>query len=168
MDIPYTIRDANQEDLVRIVEIYNSTIQSRMVTADIEMVEIESRLDWFLNHTSDKRPLWVMEDDGTIIGWLSFQDFYGRPAYQATAEISIYMDLSYRKKRVGAHFLEYAIQRAPSFGIETLLGFIFAHNEPSIRLFKKYGFEEWGHLPGVAELDGVKKDLLILGKKTSD
>lgn len=165
MDIPYKIRDANQEDLVRIVEIYNSTIQSRMVTADIEIVDAESRIDWFLNHTSEKRPLWVMEEDGTIIGWLSFQDFYGRPAYQATAEISIYMDHSYRNKGVGAHFMEYAIKRAPSLGIETLLGFIFAHNEPSIRLFMKYGFEEWGNFPGVAELDGVKKDLLILGKK---
>ena len=160
----YTIRDANQEDLARIVEIYNSTIESRMVTADTDMVDVEERLNWFLNHTPDKRPLWEMEDEGAIIGWLSFQDFYGRPAYQATAEISIYLDGTYRKKRLGVYFLDYAITRAPSLGIETLLGFIFAHNEPSIRLFKKFGFEEWAHLPKVAELDGVKRDLLILGR----
>jgi L-amino acid N-acyltransferase YncA len=165
LDQPYTIRDANQKDLARIVEIYNSTIQSRMVTADTEMVDIESRLDWFLNHTSEKRPLWVMEDDGMIVGWLSFQDFYGRPAYQATAEISIYIDPAYRKKGIGAIFLDYAIKNAPNLRIQTLLGFIFAHNEPSIRLFKKFGFEQWAHLPGVAELDGVKRDLLILGQR---
>ena len=161
----YTIRDANQEDLARIVEIYNSTIESRMVTADTEMVHAEDRLEWFLNHTPDKRPLWVMEEEGLIIGWLSFQDFYGRPAYQATAEISIYVDLDYRGKHLGAYFIEYAMEHAPSLGIETLLGFIFAHNEPSIRLFKKFGFEEWAHLPKVAELDGIKRDLLILGRR---
>ena len=165
MNQPYTIRDANEKDLARIVEIYNSTIQSRMVTADTEMVDVESRLDWFLNHTSEKRPLWVMEDDGMIVGWLSFQDFYGRPAYQATAEISIYIDPAYRKKGIGAKFLDYAIKNAPTIRIHTLLGFIFAHNEPSIRLFKKFGFEQWAHFPGVAELDGVKRDLLILGRK---
>lgn len=168
MNQPYTIRDANEKDLARIVEIYNSTIQSRMVTADTEMVDVESRLDWFLNHTSEKRPLWVMEDDGMIVGWLSFQDFYGRPAYQATAEISIYIDPAYRKKGIGAKFLDYAIMNAPTLRIHTLLGFIFAHNGPSIRLFKKFGFEQWAHLPGVAELDGVKRDLLILGRKVID
>ncbi len=168
MDHTYTIRDAKQKDLARIVEIYNSTIESRMVTADTEMVDVESRLDWFLNHTSDKRPLWVMEDDGMIMGWLSFQDFYGRPAYQATAEISIYIDPAYRSKGIGVKFLDYAINHAPGLKLNTLLGFIFAHNEPSIRLFKKFGFEEWAHLPGVAELDGVRRDLLILGKKVID
>ena len=167
MNTPYTIRDANQNDLARIVDIYNSTIESRMVTADTEMVDVESRLEWFLNHNPENRPLWVMEDDDIIIGWLSFQDFYGRPAYQATAEISIYIDQEYRKKKIGVWLLDYAIKQAPRLGIETLLGFIFAHNEPSIRLFKKFGFKEWAHLPEVAELDGVKRDLLILGLKTS-
>ena len=167
MVIPYTIRDANQDDLARIVEIYNSTIASRMVTADTEIVDIESRLDWFYQHTPDSRPLWVVEEADTIIAWLSFQDFYGRAAYQATAEISIYIDQDYRKKKIGVWLLDYAIKQAPRLGIETLLGFIFAHNEPSIRLFKKFGFKEWAHLPEVAELDGVKRDLLILGLKTN-
>jgi L-amino acid N-acyltransferase YncA len=37
------IRDAVEEDLPAIVEIYNSTVPSRMVTADPEPVSIESR-----------------------------------------------------------------------------------------------------------------------------
>jgi L-amino acid N-acyltransferase YncA len=47
----------------------------------------------------------------------------------------------------------------------TLLGFIFGHNEPSLQLFYRFGFEKWGHLPNVAELDGIERDLIILGKK---
>jgi L-amino acid N-acyltransferase YncA len=46
-----------------------------------------------------------------------------------------------------------------------LLGFIFAHNEPSLRLFAKFGFERWGYLPKVAELDEVERDLVIMGKR---
>lgn len=162
------IRDAHIEDLPRIVEIYNSTIAGRMVTADLEPVSVESRTGWFHDHQPSQRPLWVMTEDEVIIGWLSFQDFYGRAAYQATAEVSIYMDPAYRKRGIGAAFLEEAIRRAPDYGIRTLLGFIFGHNEPSIRLFKRYGFDTWAHMPRVAELDGVERDLVILGKRLGE
>jgi len=43
--------------------------------------------------------------------------------------------------------------------------FIFAHNERSVALFRKFGFETWAHLPRVAVLDGVERDLLILGRR---
>ena len=49
-----------------------------------------------------------------------------------------------------------------------LLGFIFAHNEPSLRLFEKLGFARWGCLPRVAELDGVERDLVIVGLRIGD
>jgi phosphinothricin acetyltransferase len=48
-----------------------------------------------------------------------------------------------------------------------LLGFIFGHNEPSLRLFESFGFERWGFLPNVAELDGLERDLIIVGRRVS-
>jgi phosphinothricin acetyltransferase len=60
-------RNATQEDLVRIVEIYNSTIASRMVTADTEPVTLSSRQKWFAEYDSEKRPLWVVENSNTDI-----------------------------------------------------------------------------------------------------
>ncbi len=159
-------RDATQDDLVRIVEIYNSTVPSRMVTADTESVTVESRQKWFDEHTPSKRPLWVIENaDHIIIGWVSFQSFYGRPAYNATVEISIYIDTQYRGQGVGKEILRYCIDNAPKFGIKTLLGFIFEHNEPSLRLFRHFGFEDWATLPNIALLDGQERGLKILGKR---
>ena len=158
-------RDAIQKDLFKIVEIYNSTIASRMVTADTEPVPVESRQKWFEEHDSRKRPLWVIENDDNMIGWVSFQSFYGRPAYDATVEISIYLDPQQRGKGVGKEILQYCIDAAPEFGIKTLLGFIFSHNEPSLKLFRNAGFEDWGTLPGIAVLDGVERGLEILGKR---
>jgi len=157
-------RDAQQKDLPVIVAIYNSTIEGRMVTADVTPVSVESKQQWFNEHSSDKHPLWIVEDENeTIVGWVSFQAFYGRPAYDATAEISIYLEPLERGKGYGKKILQYAMQEAPSFGITTLLGFIFAHNEPSLELFYKLGFEEWGHLKNIANLDGVARSLKILG-----
>jgi L-amino acid N-acyltransferase YncA len=160
-----TVRDAEIDDLATIVEIYNSTISGRMVTADTEPVSVDSRKQWFKEHSPSFRPLWVIEYQGGICGWISFQSFYGRPAYNATAEISIYIHENYRGKRIGKYIMQKAIDACPELGIKTLLGFIFGHNKPSLDLFANFGFEKWAHLPNVAELDGVERDLIILGKR---
>jgi L-amino acid N-acyltransferase YncA len=160
-------RDASIEDLPMIVDIYNSTVPSRMVTADTEPVSINDRLDWFHNHNPYKRPLWVVEYGGEISGWVSLQSFYGRPAYHATAEISIYLHESFRGKGLGKKILNKVIEECPKFEINTILAFIFGHNKSSLELFSSFGFEKWAHLPEVAILDGIKRDLVILGKKIS-
>jgi phosphinothricin acetyltransferase len=158
------IRDAREEDLPAVVEIYNASIPGRMATADTEPVSLEARRAWFHEHAPDRHPLWVFEREGEIAGWLSFGPFYGRPAYAATAEISVYVAPRRQRQGVATALLREAIGRAPSLHLSTLLGFVFAHNAPSVALFHRFGFREWGHLPEVAELDGAKRDLLILGR----
>ena len=160
-------RDATLDDLPGIVAIYNSTVPSRLVTADLEPVTVESRLAWFHAHGPQTRPLWVVEENGTVLAWLSFSDFYGRPAYLRSAEVSIYLAESMRGKGLGKQLLQAALERAPALGIDTVLGFIFGHNEPSLRLFKGFEFQTWGTLPRVAVLDGVERDLVILGRRLS-
>lgn len=157
------IRNATRADLPDIITIYNSTVASRMVTADIEPVSIESRIPWFEAHNTTNRPLWVAELENIIIGWLSFQSFYGRPAYLSTVEVSIYVAETNRHKQIGRNLMHFAIEKASFLGVKTLLGFIFAHNEPSLRLFESCGFQRWGLLPQVAQLDGKNYDLAILG-----
>jgi L-amino acid N-acyltransferase YncA len=160
------LRIAEITDLPAIVNIYNQTIASRMVTADITPIQVEEKIAWFEQHSAQHRPLWVLENDtNEIIAWMSFQSFYGRPAYNATVEISIYIDENYRNQKIGNYLLQYALSHAKEYNIETILGFIFANNTPSIALFQKYGFVVWGHLPEIAQLDDQKRDLLIMGRK---
>ena len=61
--------------------------------------------------------------------------------------------------------MKHALDACPKLGIRTMLGFVFGHNEPSLTLLRKFQFEEWGHLPKVAELDGIERDLVILGRR---
>jgi len=160
-----TFRLATAADLPAIVAIYNSTVASRQVTADLEPISVESRQTWFDAHQTPLRPLWVLEQDGEVLGWASLSDFYGRPAYQGTAELSVYLREDCRGQGLGRRLLDEALERAPALGIDTLLGFIFGHNQPSLALFERYGFSRWGELPAVAELDGVKRDLIIVGRR---
>src|ERR1044071_7944081 len=158
------IRDAVEADLPAIVEIYNATVPTRMVTAELEPTTVEARLPWFHEHSPEQYPFWVAELEGRVIGWLDFKKFLPRCAYRGTAEISVYVDEKFRRRGVGQRLLEQAIARAPSLGITALVGLIFGHNEPSLKLFQRLGFERWGFFPGVAQLDGVERDLVVMGR----
>lgn len=156
---------ANREDLPKIVATYNASIPSRLATADLEPVTTESKQKWFDDHEPSKRPLWLVMESGRYAGWVSFTSFYGRPAYSKTVEVSIYIEPTFQGKGLGKKCLQFAEEEAKKRGILTLLGFIFGHNEASLKLFYNQGFIKWAQLPEVADMEGVWRDLIIVGKK---
>ncbi|MCK2046621.1 GNAT family N-acetyltransferase [Chromohalobacter moromii] len=157
-------RHAQSRDLARIVEIYNQSIPGRLATADLVPVTVEARQAWFDAH-DEAHPLWVLEVDEKIVGWASLQPFYGRAAYAATNEASLYVAREHQGCGYGKQLVERLIDSAMALGRQTLLGFIFAHNAPSLALFQRCGFERWGLLPEVADLDGQPTSLAILGRR---
>jgi L-amino acid N-acyltransferase YncA len=159
--ITFTFAELN--DLPNIVSTYNSTVASQLVTADLEPVSIESKLDWFHKHNTINRPLWLVQYNNNYAGWMSFNSFYGRPAYDGTVELSIYLEEAYRGLGLGKACLKEALNKAPAMNIHTLLGFIFGHNQPSLNLFTQFNFEKWAHLPKIANMNGVMRDLIIMG-----
>lgn len=161
-----SIRIAQLADLPAIVAIYNASIPGRMATADTALVTVDERAGWFAEFDPKRRPLWVFcTATNDPVGWLSVRSFYGRPAYHATAEIGTYVAPEARRAGVARHLLAHALHHAPGLGLRTLLAFVFGHNEPSIALFERAGFSSWGRLPSVAELDGIERDLVILGRR---
>ncbi|MDF2448907.1 MAG: ywnH [Bacteroidota bacterium] len=163
MNIVFT--NARKTDLEKIVATYNSTISSRLVTADLEPVSVKSKEAWFEAHNPDSRPLWIIEVDATYVGWMSFNSFYGRPAYNGTVEVSIYLEEDARGKGLGRKCLQKAFEACEHLNIKTLLGFIFDHNEPSLKLFYNMGFEKWAHLPRIADMVEAERGLIIVGKR---
>jgi L-amino acid N-acyltransferase YncA len=162
------MRVATENDLHEIVSIYNSTILTRQSTADTTEVSVESRLEWYRQHDPKKRPLLVHEDNKKVVAWVSFQSFYGRPAYDHTAEISIYISPGYRGRGLGRLLLAESLEMTSQLEIKTVICFIFSHNIPSIELFKSFGFDEWGHLPDIAVMDRKEYSLTILGKRVNE
>ncbi|MGK0552261.1 GNAT family N-acetyltransferase [Enterococcus faecalis] len=157
---------AQKDDLAYIVAVYNQAITTRLATADLTPITVESRLTWFAQHQDYKHPLWLIQRGNEVVGWASLSSFYGRPAYQQTVEVSIYIDPAYQGQKIGSAALQQVIQQAQLRSMTTLLAFVFSHNLPSLTLFEKAGFEAWGKLPGVAYLDDQEAcDLTILGKK---
>ncbi|CAM3120325.1 GNAT family N-acetyltransferase [Lactiplantibacillus plajomi] len=164
MDV--TLRPATMSDLPIIVDIYNQTIPSHQVTADLKPVTVNERRAWFLAHTPEHYPMWVVETtERLVVGWLSFSPFYGRAAYAKTTEISLYLDRSVQGKGIGSQVLALVPTRLATVGLTAVVAYIFSSNIPSIKLFKKFGYQQWGFLPGVAELAGRSNDLVIMGQR---
>ncbi len=161
------IRAAVAADLEAIVAIYNQSIPGRQATADTEPISIASRSQWFAAHQPDSYPLWVAARQTEILGWLGLQPFNSRPAYRATAEVSLYVANHCQGQGIGRTLLEQAIARSPQLHLRTLVALIFAHNQPSLYLFEQYQFIERGYLPLIAELDGQERDLVILARRIS-
>jgi len=158
------IRDAVESDLPSIIKIYNAAVATRVATAQLEQVTLKDRRGWLKEHSADRHPFWVLEMDRQIAGWLTLKPFLPRCAYRGTAEVSVYVDEKFRRRGVGRTLLGEAIARASSLKINAMVGLIFAHNEPSLKLFERLGFEKWGLLPRVARLDDIERDLTIMGR----
>lgn len=163
-DAETKIRDAVEADLPAIIDIYNAAIATRVATAQLEPVTIESRRHWLSEHSPDRYPFRVAEIHGRVAGWLSCKAFLPRCAYRGTIELSVYVDETFRRRGIATKLVEDVLARAPSLRIKAMVGLIFAHNESSLRLFGRLGFARWGLLPGVARVDGVQRDLVVLGR----
>ena len=161
----YSIRIATEADLPAIIAIYNESIPGRTATADTTPVTVQDRMEWFKKHDPATHPIFVYEEGGKIVGWTSLSPFYGRPAYKKTAEVSTYVTTRRHQSGIGSALQWHTISVCPQYGIRTLLSFVFGHNVASIRLNTKFGFVTWGHLPCIAELDGIERDVVIMGKR---
>jgi len=155
------IRLAKAQDLAAVVEIYNQTIACGFVTADVEPVTVESREAWFYQRDA-QRPIWVYEVEGVVAGWLSLSNFYGRPAYRRTAEISVYVHDHYKQQGIAKALIALALDSAPELGIHKLLAFVFGQNAPSMAMLQKQGFKRAGFIGEAALVHNQLMDLVIL------
>jgi L-amino acid N-acyltransferase YncA len=162
MSLDQIIRHATVLDLPAIVDIYNQSIPGGWSTADTKPITVEERREWFSKFSPNKRPIWVVEISGQVVGWASLSSFYaGRPAYDATAEISMYITSAQQKQGLGRRLKEFVIAQCPMLGITTLISMHFDHNEPTRRLNERLGFTISGHLQNIAMIDGVSRGLYI-------
>lgn len=159
------LRRAKKDDIPHIVNIYNDAILSKISTADVTPVLVKDKLKEFEKQDKKRYPIWVNEYSGKVIAYFSLKPFYGRAGYDKTCEIGIYIDKNFQGQKLGQYFLCEAISYAKELEFNNILAFVFKTNLVSMKLFKKLGFKEWGNLPQVACIDGVEKDLVILGFK---
>lgn len=166
MNSEIKIRPALFEDLTSIVNIYNQAIRSRRATGNLWEFSVRERVDWFNKHNRDSFPIYVAELNGDVVGYVNLSEYRpGREAMTKIAEVSFFLEDEFKKLGIGSALLDHVIKDCPRIGKTTLLAFALDVNIESEKLLKKYGFEEWGRLPGTIYIDDKVHDHIIFGLK---
>jgi len=159
------IRTASEADWPRIIEIYNQAILERGKTADTEPVTLNERKGWLSLHLNTKHPILLAELESQIVGWCSLSPHRpGRKALERTSEISYYVDNKFRRLGVVSSLINRAIETAEKSGTKNIFAILLDINTVSVTILEKFGFNKWGHLPNVAEIDGKVCGQFIYGK----
>jgi phosphinothricin acetyltransferase len=160
------MRTAKGEDIDRINEIHNQAINEKFKVAYLTSWTKDIMLEWFKEHDDKEYPVYVAEIDNTVIGYVYINSYRpGRAALKQTAELSYFVDKNYRGKGVGKKLIEFMESQCRGLGIKTLFAIIIDNNEASIKLIKKCGYKEWGHLPEIAIFDNTEVGHLYYGKR---
>lgn len=135
------IREANEKDLVNILEIYNDAILNTTAVYDYKPHTIDNIGKWYDKKKQDGYPLLVFEEGDNAVAFATFGPFREWPAYKYTIEHSVYVHKSCRNKGIGMKLMKEIIKIADEREYATMVAGIDSENIISIKLHKKLGFE---------------------------
>jgi L-amino acid N-acyltransferase YncA len=158
----YKIDKMLQSDWDQVVEIYLAGIRTGRATFQTEAPSFEA---WDKGHIKDCRLVARLED--TILGWVALSPTSSRCVYAGVAEVSIYINESYRGQGIGKALLTEVIKLSEEIGIWTLQSGIIRENVASLSLHNKCGFREIGIREKVAKMsNGVWHDVVLVERRS--
>ncbi|GGB21052.1 GNAT family N-acetyltransferase [Puia dinghuensis] len=120
--------------------------------------------DWDTAHLAHSRL--VALDGDVVAGWAALTPVSGRCVYAGVAEVSIYVDDSYRGQGVGKALLQALITESEARGIWTLQAGIFPENTASLRLHEWAGFRRVGVREKIGKIGDRWRDTVLLEKRS--
>jgi L-amino acid N-acyltransferase YncA len=135
-----TIRDASENDLQQMLEIYNEIIMNTTAVFQYEPHSLEMRIEWFAQKKKDGFPVFVADEDNQVAGFSTIGPFRNWQAYGYTVEDSVYVNSGRRGKGIGKLLLASAIDAAKKMGMHTIIAGIDAGNVTSVNMHKQCGF----------------------------
>lgn len=93
------IRYAKKEDLNAILAIYNDAIINTTAVYTYEPQTIDERVAWFETKQRKHEPIFVFEENGSVLGFATFGSFRPWPAYYIQSNI-LFMSMLQLEEKV--------------------------------------------------------------------
>ena len=139
------IREAIETDLPLLLAIYNDIILHTTAVYDYEPHTMEMRQQWFRTKQEQGFPVFVAEENSNLVGFSSIGPFRAWAAYKYSVENSVYVATEMRGKGIGKLLIPPIVEAAKELKLHTIISSIDATNEASLKLHKRFGFEEVAH-----------------------
>ncbi|TYR80563.1 N-acetyltransferase [Priestia megaterium] len=144
------IRDARQEDLATLVDIYNQSVRNSAATFDLTPVTVEQRQSWLDSHIQNELfPLIVAEQNGVVAGYASLSSYSEKGAYIQTVELSVYVDENYQGYGIGKKLMTEILEKAKGRNHHVIISGITKGNNKSIKMHEQFGFTLCGEFKEV-------------------
>lgn len=156
------IRDATEQDLPAIRDIYNDAVLNTTAIWNEQPVDLANRLAWFTARQAQRYPILVAVENHEVTGYASFGDWRPFEGYRYSVEHSVYVRNDQRGKGLGPRLMQALIERARAGGKHVMVAAIESSNQASLRLHERLGFMTTGQMPQVGIKFGRWLDLTFM------
>jgi L-amino acid N-acyltransferase len=165
------IRDAEERDLPRIVELVNAFLLTTTSEWTETLYTVPDRRVWLERHRQAADPVIVAEINGEVAGFACYGDFRDSqkwPGYRFVVEHTIHVDEKHWRGGVGRALIEALCQRAVLAGKRVMVAAVDGENAGSIRFHERCGFVEVARMPGIGFKFGRWLTLVLLQRRLGD
>lgn len=150
------VREYNENDLARMIEIWNEVVEEGIAFPQEEILDAESGRAFFASQTY----CGVAEENGRILGlYILHPNNVGRCGHICNASYAV--DETLRGLHIGEKLVADCLKKAPEFGYRILqFNAVVATNTHARHLYERLGFSQLGTIPGGFRMkDGSYEDI---------
>lgn len=153
---------ATEADLPGMMAILNREIQTEVNCFRTRPMSITDQAQWWRARENGRYPAWVAKSGQHVVGWASISRWSAYEAYDATAEISIWIKPTFHKRGIGTQLFRLVLDFARINSFRVILSRVEAENVASLKLHERFGFTRVGTMNRVGEKFGRLLDVVIL------
>lgn len=157
------IRFAAAKDAAELLEIYAPYVTGTTVSFEYEVPAVEE-FRRRVEETSARYPYLVWEEDGALLGYAYAHPYAARPAYQWSAELTVYLRQGVSRRGLGSRLYGALMELLRLQGVRNVYGCVTAENTASVAFHHALGFREAGRFSQVGYKLGRWLDVLWLEK----
>ena len=156
-------KEMKEEYLSEVLQIYTYYVLNTTVSFHMQ-IPTPKQMRQMVFFNNDKYKTFVILDHKQICGYVLITQYKDREAYDATAEVTIYLKPEYVGKGIGSIAMSYIEDYAKKQHLHVLLAIICGQNKASIELVSKNGYNKCAHYKEVGQKFGQLLDIVAYQK----
>lgn len=159
----YCFKEMKEDYLGEVLQIYTYYVLNTNATFHAHALTPEEmrKIVFFKN---EKYKAFVICEKDSICGYVLITQHKHREAYDATAEVTIYLKPDLMGKGIGSMAIKHIEEFAKKQGIHVLVATICGENNASIKMFEKNGYFKCAHYKEVGQKFGQILDIVAYQK----
>jgi phosphinothricin acetyltransferase len=155
------VRSAVDDDFAALIGIYNHYVVNTGATFDLESVPVEDAAAFFDSYSSSgPHRLLVAATGERVVGYATSGPLRSRPAYNASVEVTVYLDPTATGRGLGALLYDRLFADLRAEDLHRAYAVIAQPNPASVALHRRFGFTDVGTMHEVGRKLGRWWDVL--------